>query len=252
MYGVFVVLIKNRRPVDFLRTQRAQELIFSLAWQKRLFDYLPEDENDSQRGKSPLGQKWYNSIPGIIQVNKGGKNPGVWMCEELIVAFAMWINTRFHLYVIQCFTDYQHALRSRRNIKGLHKNVTDALKDTRAEQGKETQHFHYSNEAQMINSIVVGMNYKDWLKLNDLEDASFRDALSDEQLSRLEELEQYDAFLIEEGAEYTERKEKLEAKNKRIIQRKIKVNSCNACRNLTRATMRQINKRDRLRYRCRH
>lgn len=91
----------------------------------------------------------------------------------------------------------------------------------------------------MINSVLVGMNYRDWLKLNDLEDASFRDALSDEQLSRLEELEQYDAFLIEEGAEYTERKEKLEAKNKRIIRRKIKVNACNACRKISRSTLRQ-------------
>ncbi|EKT0164486.1 KilA-N domain-containing protein [Escherichia coli] len=232
----------HRKPYKWLQTERAQELIFCLAWKAGLHDYLPEDENDSQSAISAAGREWFRNIPGIIQVNNGGKNPGVWMCEELIVAFAMWINTRFHLYVIQCFTDYQHALRSRRNIKGLHKNVTDALKDTRAEQGKDTKGYHYSNEAFMINSVLVGMNYRDWLKLNDLEDAGFRDALSDEQLARLEKLEEYDAFLIEEGIEYPKRKEKLEAKNKRIIQRKIKINACNASRKITRSTLRQRNR----------
>lgn len=191
----------GRRPVEFFRTQRARQLIELLELQKGANSHLFDVER--------------------------GRNKDTWAIKELVIAYAMWINADVHLYVIQCFDEYQEAKRSRRNIKGLHKNVTDALRDTRAEKGKETRPHIYSNEAQMVNSIVVGMNYKDWLKLNDLEDASFRDALSDEQLDRLEKLEEYDELFILEGLEYGDRKEKLEKHNQRLILKKIGKTSAN-------------------------
>ncbi|HBU7189870.1 TPA: KilA-N domain-containing protein [Escherichia coli] len=223
---------EEKRPSKWLATQHAQKQIAYI-------EFLAEI-----RG---------NLNGRILPIETGkGRYSGTWGIKELAISYAMWLSPEYHVEVVKGFAEYEDAKKSRRNIKGLHRNVTDALKDTRAEKGKETKGYHYSTEAFMINTVLVGMNYREWLKLNGLEDAGFRNALNDEQLSRLEELEQYDAFLIEEGVEYTERKEKLEAKNKRIIQRKIKVNSCNACRKLTKSTMRQINKRDRLRYRCRH
>lgn len=221
---------EEKRPSKWLKTEHAQQQIAYLEF---------------------LSEIHHGRILPSCETSKS-KNVGTWAIKELAISYAMWLSPEYHVEVVKGFMEYEEAKRSRRNIKGLHRNVTDAIKDTRAEQGKETKGYHYSNEAFMINTVLVGMNYREWLKLNGLEDAGFRNALNDEQLSRLEELEQYDAFLIDEGVEYTERKEKLEAKNKRIIQRKIKVNSCNACRKLTKSTMRQINKRDRLRYRCRH
>lgn len=200
----------EKRPSKWLRSEHAQKQIAYL-------EFLA----DIKVQNSALLNGHFCPIE-----NGKGRYAGTWAIKELAISFAMWLSPEYHVEVVKGFAEYEEAKRSRRNIKGLHKNVTDALKDTRAEQGKETKGYHYSNEAFMINSIVVGMNYKDWLKLNDLEDASFRDALSDEQLARLEELEKYDAFLIEEGIEYPKRKEKLEAKNNRIIIRKIKSTNC--------------------------
>ncbi|HCX7339666.1 TPA: KilA-N domain-containing protein [Escherichia coli] len=200
----------EKRPSKWLRSEHAQKQIAYL-------EFLA----DIKGRNSALLNGHFCPIE-----NGKGRYAGTWAIKELAISFAMWLSPEYHVEVVKGFAEYEEAKRSRRNIKGLHKNVTDALRDTRAEQGKETRHFHYSNEAKMINSIIVGMNYRDWLKLNDLEDASFRDALTPEQLDRLEELEKYDAFLIEEGVEYPKRKEKLEAKNNRIIVRKIKSANC--------------------------
>ncbi|EFO4547460.1 KilA-N domain-containing protein [Escherichia coli] len=202
---------QKRDPAHWLRTDKAKELIAFLEYMAGgKLKYLSEEKHTDLY---------------VLSVGSG-RNTHTWGIEEVAISYAMWLSIEYHVYVVQSFAEYQRAKQARRNIKGLHRDVTDALRDTRAEQGKETRHFHYSNEAKMINSIIVGMNYRDWLKLNDLEDASFRDALTPEQLDRLEELEKYDAFLIEEGVEYPKRKEKLEAKNNRIIVRKIKSANC--------------------------
>lgn len=221
----------EKRPSKWLATDHAQKQIAYI-------EFLAEIRGDDLNGR-------------ILPIETGkGRYAGTWAIKELAISFAMWLSPEYHVEVVKGFAEYEEAKRSRRNIKGLHKNVTDALKDTRAEQGKETQHFHYSNEAQMINSIVVGMNYKDWLKLNDLEDASFRDALSDEQLARLEKLEEYDELFICEGLEYGERKEKLEKHNQRLILKKIGKTSTNCKKTpggITASQLRKISRPSRTR-----
>lgn len=203
---------ENRRPGEWIRRGETQELIFAIAWKRGLFDYLPEDENDS-RGVNLRLQK----IPGVIEVVHGGKNSGIWLCEDLAIAYAMWINAKFQLLVIECFKEYGQALISRRNLKGLHKDVTDALLEARRQQGKETKAHHYSNEARMINDIVVGMPHKVWMQINGYEDDNFREVLSPDQLTRLERLEHIDEMLIGDGLDYGQRKAKLEQYNERMV-----------------------------------
>lgn len=41
-----------------------------------------------------------------IKVVKGGRNPelqGTWVCEELVLSYAMWISPKFHLIVLRAF-----------------------------------------------------------------------------------------------------------------------------------------------------
>ena len=45
-----------------------------------------------------------------IKVVKGGRNPelqGTWICEELVLSYAMWISPKFHLIVLRAFLAMQ-------------------------------------------------------------------------------------------------------------------------------------------------
>ncbi|MFC3113727.1 KilA-N domain-containing protein [Rodentibacter caecimuris] len=69
----------NQRPSLFIRNNQTKDLI-------------SEIEKD-QSTNLCLAQK---SI-------RGGLNAGVWACEELVLAYAMWISPKFHLVVLRAF-----------------------------------------------------------------------------------------------------------------------------------------------------
>lgn len=83
----------SQRPSLFIRNNQTKDLILEI-------------EKD-QSTNLCLAQK---SI-------KGGLNAGVWACEELVIAYAMWISPAFHLIVLRAFLN-------------LHKNQTPLLPST--------------------------------------------------------------------------------------------------------------------------
>ncbi len=165
---------KKHQPSDWLRTQQAKDLVAEL-------------------GKTP-------GIPGITRTQ--GRSGGTFVCKELVYAYAMWISAAFHLKVIRTFDD---AVNGRIDWKfqrsaaaSTTKVANDILRLVRQESGKETQHFHYSNEARMINSILSG----ECKGLN-------RDSLDADQLALLAHLQERNAVLIGRGLSYQQRKDLL-------------------------------------------
>lgn len=88
--------------------------------------------------------------------------------------------------------------------------MTDALLEHRAGLGKETKGYHYSNEFDMINRIVLGVSKKKWCEHEEIKKENFRDALTPVQIEAVENLQTANTVLIETGMEYKERKQKLE------------------------------------------
>lgn len=85
---------QKHKPVLFLSNQQTKELI-------------SEIEIESKVG-----------IPtSVVKTVRGGKNPSTYACEELMLAYAMWISPRFHLIVLRAFLN-------------LHKNSTALLPNT--------------------------------------------------------------------------------------------------------------------------
>ena len=85
---------QKHKPVLFLSNQKTKELI-------------SEIETDGKVG-----------IPtSVVKTVRGGKNPSTYACEELMLAYAMWISPKFHLIVLRAFLN-------------LHKNSTALLPST--------------------------------------------------------------------------------------------------------------------------
>ena len=86
--------------------------------------------------------------------------------------------------------------------------LTNAL----LENGKN-EWYHYSNEFNMINSLVLGMSTKKFRELNDIPTGeSIRPYLSDGQLKLIREMQNYDTVLIDMVGDFATRKAILKTK----------------------------------------
>ena len=70
---------EKHKPVLFLRLDQTKDLI-------------SEIENDKVQ---------ICTLP--VKTVRGGKNPSTYACEELMLAYAMWISPKFHLIVLRAF-----------------------------------------------------------------------------------------------------------------------------------------------------
>ncbi|WP_085497578.1 hypothetical protein [Paenibacillus aquistagni] len=77
---------------------------------------------------------------------------------------------------------------------------------------REPKHYHFSNEADMINRIVLGMSAKQFRKVHNLEkNESIRPYLTNEQIKAVEALQRADIGLLISIPDYQDRKSKLAA-----------------------------------------
>lgn len=104
---------------------------------------------------------------------------------------------------------YRRQLKARIDAANLFKPMCVALEGARAEQGKQTQARHYSNESNMIARIVLGgMTAKQWAQANSITGEP-RDSMNAGQLEHLTYLESTNITLIDMGIGYDQRKAEL-------------------------------------------
>ncbi|MBD2816663.1 Rha family transcriptional regulator [Xenorhabdus sp. Flor] len=109
--------------------------------------------------------------------------------------------------------------------------MTDAIKNSRKQDGKETEYFHYSNEADLINDVVLGMKSAKFKKTNDIgKSEAIRDYLTEWQIKAITELQRANTVLISMGWSRDQRKEALKGifdKNYRqpLIEEQARLNS---------------------------
>lgn len=88
--------------------------------------------------------------------------------------------------------------------------MTDAIRDSNLALGKEPMFYHYTNESNLINRIVLGCTASKWKLDNDIsKEDSLRDTLTAIQIKAINHVQKNNTALIELGFEYNERKVRL-------------------------------------------
>ena len=100
----------------------------------------------------------------------------------------------------------QKSLISRSEARLEYRPMTDAIKEAH----DEIKPYHFSNEADLINRIVLGMTASKFRSYNDFgKNDSIRDYLTKLQLDCIVALQRANTVYIEDGLSFDERKKKL-------------------------------------------
>lgn len=176
----------NRRPADWLKLEDTKEYILLLS-----------EEFGSDSG----------SIPELVKTTKGGKYQGTWFHKSLAIPFARWLSLKFAMkldkWILHRIEEEHRRKLARLESKTGFLPMTNAI----LEAHEDIKGYHFSNESNMINNIVIGLSAKKFKEEYGTD--SVRDHLTPEQLIRIKELQEINTSLIKIGAKYKERKEKL-------------------------------------------
>ena len=171
---------------------------------KRVQHWLDNKETQEyiEKLNSRLSGDLNTDATGIISTKKG-RNGGTWLHPKLAVAFARWLSVDFSIWCDEQIDKIIHGEREsidwgmmRHASKSSNKVANEILQMVRNEQGKETKHFHYANEAKLVNFALTG-------KFEPID----RDSLSAEDLDLLASLENRNSVLIGREVDRETRKE---------------------------------------------
>lgn len=126
---------------------------------------------------------------------------------------------RFKEEYIKRFNQMHEFIQSLQTAKLEFPEFTNAIMETH----EEPKHYHFSNEINLINKIVLGLNAKQFKEQNgiDAKENSIRPYLTQEQIKAIETLQRFDIGLITMEPDYQKRKDILINYYTKINQRKL-------------------------------
>jgi Rha family phage regulatory protein len=118
---------------------------------------------------------------------------------------------------INAFNQMESFIKNLLDAKLDFPEFTDAIMQAH----EEPKHYHFSNECDMINSIVLGMSAKKFKETLGIEAKSIRPYLSAQQIRMVKALQRIDIGLIYSIPDYQQRKQVLEQQYIRLQQKAI-------------------------------
>jgi len=161
-------------------------------------------------------ERWIEKTNAIGIITKRGKYAsGTFAHKDIALQFASWISPEINLYIIKEFqrlkTEEQAQIgwNIKRELSKINYRIhTDAIKENIIipnEITKEQANFVYANEADMLNVALFGKTASEWRKENPKLKGNLRDYADINQLICLSNLENINAYLIEQGKPQSER-----------------------------------------------
>lgn len=161
-------------------------------------------------------KRWIETVGAIGIVSKAGRYGGTYAHSDIAFEFASWISSEFKLYIIKDYKRLKNDENSRlslnwnlnREISKLNYSIhTDAIKANLIlpELSARQISFTYASEADVLNVALFGMTAKEWRNENPEQKGNIRDYADLNQLLVLANMESYNAILIEQGVEQSNR-----------------------------------------------
>jgi hypothetical protein len=204
--------MRNRNTVEFLGVW---ELLHNPNFNRVQFEAVKADAGLNRFVMTPT--KWVEQMNAVGIVSKSGRyGGGTYAHSDIAMSFATWISPEFQLYIMKDYRRLKSDENSRlslswnlnREIAKLNYRVhTDAIKENLLPpdltQAQIT--YKYASEADMLNVAVFGMTARQWRDDNPKEKGNLRDKADLNQLLVLANMESYNAILIEQGKQMSER-----------------------------------------------
>jgi len=156
--------------------------------------------------------------------SRGKKYPEYLMTKDgftfLVMGYRGKKAAKFKEAYIKRFNEMEGFIKSLTSAKLEFPEFTNAIMMAH----EEPKHYHYSNEINMINRIVLGMDAKKFKQVNGIEKAtSIRPYLTAEQIKAIESLQKADMALVVAVPDFQERKKILKDYYDRLTSKKLAI-----------------------------
>lgn len=183
----------NKRPNDWLTSVEAKEYIEALLITR----------NSGNTATENFGNE------NLVRTKTGSKYGGTWMHNDLSIAFARWLSPMFAVQLDQWIKSRLKQemtwQRERMESKTGFLPMTNAIQLAH----DPVKPYHYSNECNMINRIVLGLSAKEFKLKHGTDDV--RNHVTEQEIKAITLLQQTNTGLINIGMDYKQRKQHLEA-----------------------------------------
>lgn len=164
--------------------------------------------------KSNIEDDFYvlNFQESYYKNKQGKKQPEILMTKDgftlLVMGFTGKKATQFKIAYINKFNEMEEFIRVKTQAKLGFPAFTDGVKLLH----ENPNHFHFSNESDMVNKLVTGMTAKQFkiAKEIDLKEGSIRPYLTLDQIEEIEYLQMLDTGMMAARVSYEQRKMALE------------------------------------------
>ena len=178
------------------------------------FDTFKNEAGKNMFTMSP--EKWITGVNAIGIVSKRGRDGGTFAHSDIAMSFATWISPEFQLYIMKDYRRLKSDENSRlslnwnlnREISKLNYRIhTDAIKENLIPPAltKEQIAYTYADEADLLNVALFGQTAKEWRNTHRNKRGNIRDYAEINQLLVLANIESYNAILISQGKNQSER-----------------------------------------------
>ena len=116
----------------------------------------------------------------------------------LMLGYSSELQRKLYLEWYSLNTKFDARLASRTGCAALTQSIQE-------QHGPDVQPYHFSNELNLINRVVLGMTAKQFKEAHGVD--SVRDALTTDQIVLMEKVQSIDTSLSQAGLSYAERKE---------------------------------------------